>query len=93
VFGYPDGSVLIALIPSKFLVKPRMSVSAKPKTPLRLPLFDGTNQALNAVLASIREVFFVLDDLTDFTDERKVMANHSVKAIIFIDAVRPAVVE
>jgi len=93
VFGYPDGSVLVALVPSKLLVQPRVRVSTEPQATLRFPLFDRTNQALNAVLAGIREVFLVLDDLAYLADEGIVMTDHSVKAIIFMNAVSPAVVQ
>ena len=86
VFGYPDGSVLVALVPSKFLVQPRVRVSREAQATLRFPLFDGSNQALNAILAGICEVFFVLDDLAHFADESIVVADHSVKTLIPLDA-------
>ena len=78
VFCNPDGAVLVRLIASKLLVNPRMSVSREPQTTLWFPLFDCTNQALNAVLAGIREVFFVLDDLTHFPDEGEIVSDHSI---------------
>jgi len=93
MFGNPDGSVLIALVSPKLLVNPRMCVGREAQPPLWFPLFDCPYQAFNAVLASIGEVFFVLDDLTYFPDKGKVMADHSVKALVGMDAVRPAVVQ
>ena len=93
VFGYPDGSVLVALIAPKLLVNPRMSVSREAQPTLRFPLFNGPNQTFNAVLAGIREVFFVLDDLAYLAHKSKVVADHSLKALIFLDAVSPAVVQ
>ena len=92
MFGNPDGSVLVALIPPKLLVNPRMCIGAKPQSTLWFPLFDCPNQALNAILAGIREVFFMLDDLAHLADKGEVMANHSIKALVGMDAVRPAVV-
>ena len=82
VFCNPDGSVLVRLVASKLLVDPRMSVCREPQPTLRFPLFDCTNQALDAVLAGIHKVFFMLDDLAYLTDEGVVVANHSIKAII-----------
>jgi len=93
MFGNPDGSVLVALIPPKLLVNPRMCIGAKPQSTLWFPLFDCSYQALNAILASIREVFFVLDDLTHLADEGEVMADHGIKAFVGMDAMRPAVVQ
>jgi hypothetical protein len=55
-----------------------VGVSAEPQAPLRFPLFDCTNETLNAVLASIDKVFFVLDDLAYLTDEGIVVADHSL---------------
>jgi hypothetical protein len=78
VFGYPDGSGIVALIPSELLPEPRMGVSGEPQATLRFPLFYGTNQALNAVLASIHKVFLVLDDLAYLADKCVVVADHSV---------------
>ena len=93
VFGNPDGSVLVRLITPKLLVDPRMRVSAESQATLWFPLFDCPNQAIDAVMAGIGEVFFVLDDLAHFTDEGVVVADHSIKAIIGMDARRPAVVQ
>lgn len=93
MLSYPNRPVLVALIASKLLVKPRVRVSTEPQATLRFPLFYGTNETLNAILTRIRKVFLVLDDLADFADESVVMADHSIKAIIFLDAVRPTVVE
>ena len=78
VFSNPDGAVLVRLIASKLLVNPRMSISAEPQPTLWLPLLDCPYQALNAVLAGIRKVFFVLDDLTHFPDEGKIVSYHSI---------------
>ena len=93
MFGNPDGSVLVGLIPPKLLVNPRMSVSAEAQPTLRLPLFDCPYQAFDAVLASIYKVLFMLDDLAHFPDEGKVMADHSIKAFVSMDAVRPTVMK
>ena len=93
VFCDTDGAVLVALIASKLLIDPRMSVSRKPQATLWFPLFDCPYKTFNAVLTSIDEVFFMLDDLTDFTNEGVVVADHSIKAIIGMDASRPAVVQ
>jgi hypothetical protein len=93
VFGYPDGSVLVALIASKLLVNPRMRVSAEAQAPLRFPLFNGTNETLNTILTRIREVFFVLDDLAHFSNKSIIVPDHSIKALVFLDAMRPTVVE
>lgn len=90
MLGNPDGAVLVRLIASKLLVYPRMSVSRESQPTFWLPLFDCSNQALNAVLASICEVFFMLDDLAHLADEGVVMADHSIKALVGIDARRPA---
>ena len=92
MFGNPNGAVLVALVSPKLLINPRMCVSAEPQAPLRFPLFDRSYQALDAVLAGIGEVFFVLDDLANFPNKGEVMADHSVKAFVGMDAVRPAVV-
>ena len=93
VFGNPDGSVLVALVSPKLLVNPRMCIGREAQPTLWFPLFDCTNQALNAVLTSIYKVFFVLDDLTHLAYEGKVMADHSIKAFVGMDAMRPAVVQ
>jgi hypothetical protein len=93
VFGYPDRAVLVRLIASKLLINPRMRVSAEPQATLRFPLFDCTNQALDAVLASIHKVFLVLYDLADLADEGEVMADHGIKAFVGMDAMRPAVMQ
>ena len=78
VFSYPDCAVLVRLISSKLLINPRMRVSAEPQTSLRFPLFDGTNQALNAILASINKVFLVLDNLADLPNKSIIVADHSI---------------
>ena len=93
MLGNSDGAVLIRLVTSELLVDPRMRVSAESQPTLWLPLFDCSYQALDTVLASIYKVFFMLDDLTDFTNEGVVVANHSIKAIIGMDAMRPAMVQ
>ena len=93
MFGNPDGAVLVRLIPPKLLVNPRMCVGAKPQSTLWFPLFNCSNQTFDAVLAGIREVFFMLDDLADFPDKGKVMADHSIKALVGMDAMRPAIVK
>ena len=93
VFGNPDGAVLVRLITPKLLIYPRMSVSRETQPTLWFPLFDCPYQAFNAVLAGIRKVFFVLDDFAHFTNEGIIMTNHSIKAIIGMDASRPAVVQ
>jgi len=93
VFGNPNGSVLVALVSPKLLVNPRMSVSREAQPTLRFPLFDCTYQAFNAVLASIYKVLFMLDDLAHLTDKCEVMPDHSIKALVGMDAVRPAVVQ
>jgi len=38
-------------------------------------------------------MFFVLDDLAHLANKGKVMADHSIKALVGMDAVRPAVVQ
>jgi len=78
MFGNPDGSVLVALIPPKLLVNPRMCISREAQTTLWFPFLNRTNETLNAVLAGIREVFFVLDDLANFPNKGKVVADHSI---------------
>jgi len=78
MFGNPDGAVLVGLIPPKLLVNPRMCVGREAQTTLWFPLFDCTNEPLNAVLAGIREVFLVLDDLAHLADESKVMTHHGI---------------
>jgi len=93
MLGNADGSVLVALVSPKLLINPRMCVSAEPQAPLWFPLLYCTNETLNAVLAGIREMFFVLDDLADFPDEREVMADHGIKTFVGMDAVRPAVMQ
>ena len=91
VFGYADGSGVVALIPPELLPEPRVGVSTEPQTTLRFPLFNGTNKTLNAVLTSIDKVFLVLDDLTNFTNKGVVVTDHSLKTIIFMDVLRPTV--
>ena len=93
MFGNPDGAVLGGLIPPKLLVNPRMCVGREAQTTLWFPLFDCPNQTFDAVLAGIREVLFVLDDLTHLADEGEVVADHSIKALVGMDAMRPAVVQ
>jgi hypothetical protein len=55
-----------------------MCISREAQPTLWFPLFDCPNQTFDAVLAGIREVFLVLDDLADFPDKGKVMADHSI---------------
>lgn len=86
VFGNPDGSILVTLIAPELLIDPRVSICAEPQTTLWLPLFDCSDKTLNAVLAGIHKVFFVLDDLADFPDKSIVVSDHSIKAIVGIDA-------
>ena len=93
MLGNADGSVLVALVASELLVNPRMSISGESQSTLWLPLFYGSDKTLDAVLASIGEVFLVLDNLAHLTDEGIVVADHSIKAIIGMDAMRPAVVQ
>ena len=93
VLGNPDGSVLVRLIPPELLVNPRMCVSREAQPTLWFPLFDCPYQAFNAVLAGIHKVFLVLDDLAHFPNKREVMADHSIKALVGMDAMRPAVMK
>ena len=93
VFSNPDGSVLVRLIPSELLVYPRMCVSREPQSTLRFPLFDCSDETFYAVLAGIHKVFLVLDDLADFTNEGVVVTDHSIKAIIGMDASRPSTMQ
>ena len=93
MLGNPDGSVLVALVASKLLIYPRVSISREPQATLWLPLFYCSDKTLDAVLAGIYKVFFVLDDLAHLTHKSIVVSDHSIKAIIGMDASRPAVVQ
>lgn len=78
VFCYPDGAVLVALIASELLIDPRMSISREAQTTLWFPLFNRSDKTFDAVLASICEVFLVLDDLAYFPDKGEVVTDHSI---------------
>ena len=78
MFGYPDGSGIVALIPPELLPKPRVRVSGEPQATLRFPLFNCPNETLNAILTRIHKVLFVLDDLADLADKSIVVADHSI---------------
>ena len=88
-----DGSVLVRLVTPKLLIDPRVSVSREPQATLWFPLFDCPNQALDAVLTGIGKVFFVLDDLAHFSNKCVVVADHSIKALIGMDAGRPSTMQ
>ena len=93
MLGNPDGSVLVALVASELLVDPWMGIGGEPQTTLWFPLFNRSDKTFDAILAGINKVFFVLDDLADFTDEGIVVANHSIKAIIGMDTSRPCTMQ
>ena len=86
VFSNADGSILVRLVASEFLVDPRMCVGREPQPTLWLPLFNCPYKTLNAVLASVNKMLLVLYDLADFPDEGEIMANHSIKALVGMDA-------
>ena len=90
---YPNGSRLVGLITPELLIDPRMCVGCESQATLRLPLFNGTNETLYAVLASIAEMLPMFDDLTNFPDEGEIVANHGIKAIVLHDAVRPCLMQ
>jgi hypothetical protein len=55
-----------------------VSVGREAQPSFRLPLFDGTYDTFDAVLASIYKVFFVLDDLANIPYEAHIVAHHGI---------------